>query len=121
MRLGKYAILNEKTFEVLTKSSEHGVMIIEHLTEFVETDVKGFPWLETEVREAKKYLEKKPLKDVSETRYCSVCGVTTVSDPDNDACENCANLDVAVQRAFIAIRSTIIEQNELIEELKKSK
>ncbi|MBK7995772.1 MAG: hypothetical protein IPK14_21055 [Blastocatellia bacterium] len=53
MRLGKHAILFEPTFEVLTKSSEHNVMTIEHITEFVETDVKHFAWLEDAVIEAK--------------------------------------------------------------------
>jgi hypothetical protein len=120
MRFGKYTIMNEKTYEVLTRSSEHGMMTIEHLTEFVETDTSQFGWLETDVREAKKYLDKKLIKQVTENRFCSVCGVTAVTsaDPDEDTCANCGTLSENVQRAFIALRSTLIEQNELIEELR---
>lgn len=118
MRLGKYAILNEHTFEVLTKSSEHGIMTIEHLTEFVETDVKHFPWLEEDVKEAKKYLDKKSNKDISR-RYCSVCGVAaSPSAGEEDACRNCVTLPNNVQRSFISLRSTILEQQEAIDELR---
>jgi hypothetical protein len=117
MRFGKYTILNERTFEVLTKSNEHGIMTIEHLTEFVETDPKQFAWLESDIQEAKKYLEKKSYKEVTDKRFCSVCGVTALTNANTDTCANCSSLDENVQRAFIAIRSTVIEQNELIEEL----
>lgn len=119
MRLGKYAILYEPTFEVLTRSSEHGVMTIEHITEFVETDVKHFAWLEEAVREAKKYLEKKSYPEVSSRRFCGICGVAALTKANDDACPNCDSLPENVQRGFVALRSTIIEQNELIEELKK--
>lgn len=118
MRLGKHAILFEPTFEVLTKSSEHNVMTIEHITEFVETDVKHFAWLEDAVTEAKKYLEKKSYQEVANRRLCGICGVTALKG-NADACANCDSLPDNVQRAFIALRSTIIEQNERIEELAK--
>jgi hypothetical protein len=118
MKLGKYAILNEQTGEVLTKSSEHGIMTIEHITEFVETDVKHFAWLEEGVREAKKYLDHKSYKEVTDRRFCSVCGVTAMP-AGNDTCANCSTLPENVQRAFIALRSTLIEQHEMINEMKK--
>ena len=119
MRFGKYTILNEKTFEVLTISSDHGMMTIEHITEFVETDTSQFGWLEADVHEAKRYLDKK-FKEVAANRFCSVCGVTALTSPDTevDTCPNCGSLNENVQRAFIALRSTLIEQNELIEELR---
>ncbi|MEW6733663.1 MAG: hypothetical protein AB1489_20210 [Acidobacteriota bacterium] len=118
MRLGKYTILNEQTLEVLTKSAEYGIMTIEHITEFVETDVNQFNWLESDVREAKKYLEKKSYKEVAERRFCSVCGVTAINTAGIDTCATCGQLDDNTQRAFIALRSTIIEQHEQIEELR---
>lgn len=117
MKLGKHTILNEHTFEVLTRSSEHGIMTIEHITEFVETDTKHFSWLEEDVRKAKEYLDKKSYKEVTDRRYCSVCGVTAVN-ATNDTCANCSGLDERVQRAFIALRSTIIEQQDMIDELR---
>ena len=119
MRLGKYAILFEPTFEVLTRSSDHGVMTIEHITEFVETDVKHFAWLEEDVKQAKKYLESKSYQEVSSRRFCSICGVTTLNKANVDTCPNCDSLPENVQRTFVALRSTIIEQNERIEELHK--
>src|ERR1051326_8232247 len=96
MKLGKYTILNEQTFEVLTKSNEHGMMTIEHITEFVETDVKHFSWLEEDVREAKKYLDKRSYKEVTDRRFCSVCGVTAPA-ANSDTCGNCASLGDNVQ------------------------
>jgi hypothetical protein len=121
MRFGKYSILNEKTNEVLTRSIEHGIMTIEHITEFVDTDVEQFGWLEADLREAKKYLEKRSPDELNEKRYCSVCGVTALKETatDIDTCANCAVLNENIQRAFIALRSTILEQNEMIEELRQ--
>jgi len=119
MRLGKYAILFEPTFEVLTRSSDHGVMTIEHVTEFVETDIKHFGWLEEDVKQAKKYLESKSYQEVSSKRFCGICGVAALNKTNVDTCPNCDSLPENVQRAFVALRSTIIEQNERIEELRK--
>src|SRR5689334_18867889 len=118
MRFGKYSILNEQTSEVLTRSSEHGIMTIEHITEFVDSDVEQFNWLEPDVREAKKFIETSSGKKLIQNRYCSICGVSTIATVETDICANCSTLDDNVQRAFFALRSTIIEQNELIEELR---
>src|SRR5947207_1893803 len=119
MRFGKYTILNEKTSEVLTRSIEHGIMTIEHITDFAETDVDQFKWLEEDVREAKRYLDKKAGKNLADSRFCSVCGVSVLTTADtDDTCANCASLDENVKRAFFALRTTIIEQNEMIEELR---
>lgn len=120
MRLGKYAILNENTCEVLTKSSDHGMMTIEHITEFVETDVNHFSWLKDDVSAAKKYLEKKSYQEVASRRFCGICGVMAMpANSGTDMCPTCTALDEPVQRAFVALRSTLIEQNERIEELSK--
>jgi hypothetical protein len=118
MRLGKYTILNESTLEVLTKSSEHSIMTLEHITEFVETDTTHYSWLQEDVQKAKDYLDKKSYKDVSSRRFCSVCGIAALEGQGTDTCLNCGLLDENVQRAFIALRSQIIEQQEYIEELR---
>lgn len=119
MRLGKYAVLNEETLEVLTKSSQHGIMTIEHITEFVETDPKEFPWLEAEIRAAKKYLETVSA-DLLAKRVCSLCGVVPPLAND-DMCGPCNTLPDAVQRALFALRVAILEQAAELSELKKKK
>lgn len=118
MKLGKYAFLNEQTLEVLTKSAEHGIVTIEHITEFVETDPKEFPWLENEIREAKKYLEKVPSHELTSRRFCSICGMTKPVTED-DTCTSCSVIGEPVQRALFALRATIIEHAAEIAELKK--
>lgn len=118
MRLGKYAFLNEQTLEVLTKSSEHGIVTIEHITEFVETDPKEFPWLENEIREAKKYLERVPSQELTSRRFCSICSMTKPVN-DDDTCVSCSTISEPVQRALFALRATIIEQASEIAELRK--
>lgn len=118
MRLGKYAFLNEQTLEVLTKSSEHGIITIEHITEFVETDPKEFPWLENEIREAKKYLAGIPSQELTNRRFCSICGMTKPVTED-DTCSSCSTINEPVQRALFALRATMIEQAAEITELKK--
>lgn len=119
MRLGKYAILYEPTYEVLTKSNDHGIMTIEHITDFVETDIRHFGWLEEDVKQAKKYLDTKSKQDLASRRFCDICGVIKLTRPNEDTCPNCDSLPDNVQRTFIAMRSMIIEQNERIEELIK--
>jgi hypothetical protein len=114
MRLNRYAILNEETGEVLTKSTQHRIITIEHINDFIETDVKYFPWLAEAVTQAKKYLTDKP--NFSKQKACSVCGMSNPTNSD-DTCTNCSKLDENVQRAFIALRATQIEQQEQINEL----
>jgi hypothetical protein len=114
MRLNRYAILNVETGEVLTKSTAHRIITIEHINDFVETDVKYFPWLADAVAKAKQYLLEKPT--FSKQKACSVCGMSNPTNSD-DTCTNCSKLNEDVQRAFIALRATQIEQQEQINEL----
>ena len=119
MRLGKYSILNETTYEVLIRSKEHGIMTIEHITDFIDTDVEQFKWLEADLKEAKKFLEKRSNKEIADNRFCSVCGVAAVNVAEDDVCANCGSLSENVQRAFISLRSTVIEQHQMIDDLRE--